>query len=79
MRVQVNNENGNSEKNELLPVLVPGVAVLIVNLDPRYDLCQPFNPQIRILLEKLAYKHVYCPRVPFQCRFRGGAYLPPLP
>ena len=22
------------------------------------------NPRIRILLEKLAYRHVYCPRVP---------------
>ena len=48
-------------KNEQLSVLVPWVAVLIVHLDPRYGLCQPFNPKIRILLEKLAYKHVYCP------------------
>jgi hypothetical protein len=32
------------EKNELLPVLVPGVAVLVVHLDPQYDLCHPWNP-----------------------------------
>ena len=36
---------------ELLPVLVPGVAILIVHLDPLYGLCQPFNPQIRIPIE----------------------------
>ena len=30
------------------------------------------NIEIWILLEKLAFKHVYCPSVPNQCRFRGG-------
>ena len=34
LRVKVNNENGIFEKNELLPVLVPGVVVLMVRLDP---------------------------------------------
>ena len=46
------------QKNELLLVLVPGVAVLIVHLDPQYGLCHPFNPKIRIPIEKLAYEHV---------------------
>ena len=45
-------------KNEQLPVLVPGVAVLIVHLDPRHNLCHTCNLEIRILIEKLAYKHV---------------------
>ena len=46
------------EKNELLPVLVPGVAVLVVPLDPRYCLCHTCNLEIRIPIEKLTYKHV---------------------
>ena len=45
-------------KIELLPVLVPGVAILFVHLDPQYFFCHPCNPKIRILIEKLAYKHV---------------------
>ena len=46
------------EKNELLPVLVPWVAVLVVPLDPRYCLCHTCNLEIRTPIEKLAYKHV---------------------
>ena len=46
------------EKNERLPVLVPGVVVFMVHLDPRHDLCHTCNLEIRILIEKLAYKHV---------------------
>ena len=46
------------KKNELLPVLVPGVAVLVVPLDPQYGLCQTCNLKIRIPIKKLAYKHV---------------------
>ena len=46
------------EKNELLTVLVPGVAVLVVPLNPRYGLCQTCDPKIRIPIEKLTYKHV---------------------
>ena len=45
-------------KNELLPVLVPGVAVLIVHLDPQHGFCHPCDLEIRIPIEKLAYKHV---------------------
>ena len=45
-------------KNELLPVLVPWVAVLIVHLDPQYGICHPCGPEIWIPTEKLAYKHV---------------------
>ena len=45
-------------KNEQLPVLVPGVAVLVVPLDPQYGLCQTCNLKIRIPIKKLAYKHV---------------------
>ena len=46
----------------------PGVLDEEVLLHPG-DQSQRFqkNIKIRILLEKLAYKHVYCPRVPFQC------------
>ena len=45
----------------------PGVLDDLVLLHPG-DQSQCFqNIKIRILLEKLAYKHVYCPRVPFQC------------
>ena len=67
LRVQVNNENGNPRdqdrdmhiwKNELLPVLVPVVAVLIVHLNPWHGFCHPCNLKIRIPIEKLAYKHV---------------------
>ena len=43
---------------ELFPVLVPGVAVLIVHLDPKHGLYHHCNLEIRIPLEKLAYKHV---------------------
>ena len=39
-------------------VLVPGVVVLMVHLDPQHDLCQTFNLNIRIPIEKLSYKHV---------------------
>ena len=46
-------------KNEQLPVLVPGVAVLVVSLDPRYGLCHSWNLWIWIPLEKVAYKHVH--------------------
>ena len=46
------------KKNELLPVLVPGVAVLVVPLDPRFCLCHTCNLEIRIPIEKLAYKHI---------------------
>ena len=50
----------------------PGVLDEEVLLHPG-DYLQRFrNSKIRILLEKLAYKHVYCLRVPNQCRFRGG-------
>ena len=45
-------------KNEQLPVLVPGVAILIVHLDPLDDLCHTCKLKIWILIEKLAYKHV---------------------
>ena len=45
-------------KNEQLPVLVPGVSILIVHLDPLDDLCHTCNFEIRIPIEKLAYKHV---------------------
>ena len=48
----------NIWKKELLPVLVPGVAVLIIHLDPQHGFCHPCNLKIRILHEKLAYKHV---------------------
>ena len=41
-----------------IPFLVPGVAVLVVLLDPRYGLCQPCSHKIRIPIEKLAYEHV---------------------
>ena len=44
--------------------VVLGVLDEDVLLHPGYNFR---NPKIRILLEKLAYKHVYCPRVPFQC------------
>ena len=47
------------KKNELLPVLVPEVAVLVVPLDPRYGLCRSWNLWIWIPLEKVAYKHVH--------------------
>ena len=43
---------------ELFPVLVPGVAVLIVHLDPQHGFCHPCDLEIRIPIEKLAYKHV---------------------
>ena len=46
------------QKNELLLVLVPGVAVLIVHLEPQYGLCQPCSHKIRISIKKLAYEHV---------------------
>ena len=39
-------------KNELLPVLVPGVAFLFVYQDSRYGFCQPSNLEIWIFLEK---------------------------
>ena len=47
-------------KNELLPVLVPCVAVPIVHteLDPQHVLCHTCNLKILIPIEKLAYKHV---------------------
>ena len=59
----------------------PGVLDEEVLLHPGDQFRRFRNIEIRILLEKLAYKHVYCPRVPIQCRFRGGgAYLlPPCP
>ena len=37
---------------------VPGVAILIVHLDPLDDLCHTCNLEIRIPIEKLVYKHV---------------------
>ena len=44
--------------------VVLGVLDEYVLLHPGDD-CKGFrNPKIRILLEKLAYRHVYCPRVP---------------
>ena len=46
------------KKNEQLPVLVPGVAVLIVHLEPRYGLCHPCDLEILITIEKMAYEHV---------------------
>ena len=46
------------EKNELLPILVPGVVVLMAHLDPKNDLYQTYNLKIMIPIEKLAYKHV---------------------
>ena len=38
--------------------MVPGVAILIVHLDPLDDLCHTCKLKIWILIEKLAYKHV---------------------
>ena len=35
------------------------------------------NIEIRILLENLACKHVYCSKVPIQCWFRGGGIFAP--
>ena len=46
------------ERNELLPVLVPGVAVLMAHLDPQHVLCHTCNLEIRIPIEKVAYEHV---------------------
>ena len=45
----------------------PGVLDEEVLLHPADQLQRFRNIEIWILLEKLAYKHVYCPRVPFQC------------
>ena len=45
-------------KIELLPVLVPGVGVLVVLLDPRQGICHTCNLEFRIPIEKLPYKHV---------------------
>ena len=39
-------------------VLVPGVVVLMVHLDPQHGFFHPCNLNIRILIEKLSYKHV---------------------
>ena len=39
-------------------VLVPGVAILIVHLDPQHDLCHQCNHEIRIPIQKIPYKHV---------------------
>ena len=49
---------GIFEKMNNSLVLVPGVVVLMVHLDPQHDLCQTFNLNIRIPIEKLSYKHV---------------------
>ena len=46
------------EKNELLPVLVPGVAVFMAHLDLRHVLCHTCNLEILIPIEKVAYEHV---------------------
>ena len=45
----------------------PGVLDEEVLLHPGDQFRRFKNIKIRILLKKLAYKHVYCPRVPFQC------------
>ena len=42
---------------ELFPVLVPGVAVLIVHLDPQYGLCHPCHLEIWISYGKVACNH----------------------
>ena len=39
-------------------VLVPGVAVLMVHLDPWHGFCHSWNLKIWIPIEKLAYEHV---------------------
>ena len=44
--------------------VVLGVLDEDVLLHPGDDFEGFRNPKIRILLEKLAYRHVYCPRVP---------------
>ena len=44
--------------------VVLGVLDEDVLLHPGDDFEGFQNPKIRILLEKLAYRHVYCPRVP---------------
>ena len=41
------------EKNELLPVLVPGVAVLIVHLDPQFGICHPCDLEIWIPIKDI--------------------------
>ena len=45
----------------------PGVLDEEVLLHPGDQFQRFRNIKIRILLEKLVCKHVYCPRVPFQC------------
>ena len=57
--LQMNMYHMHIWKKELLPVLVPGVAILIVHLDPRHGFCHPWNLKIRIPIEKLAYEHVW--------------------
>ena len=49
------------EKNELLPVLVPGVVVYIVHLDPQHDLCQSCNLKILIPIEKSLLNSLFRP------------------
>ena len=44
-------------KFDLFPVLVSGVADLIVHLDPHYGLRRPSNLEIRIPILKSAYEH----------------------
>ena len=48
--------------------VVLGVLDEDVLLHPGYNFR---NPKIRILLEKLAYKQVNCPRVPIQCHIKA--------
>ena len=45
-------------KYKLFPVVVHEYVVLEVDLDPQDGLQHFFNYQIRVFLEKLAYKHV---------------------
>ena len=47
-----------------------GVPCDKVLLHPGDDTLASQNPKIQILIEKLAYKHVYCPRLK-----RGGGFL----
>ena len=48
-------------KFKLLPVVVLKYVVLEVDLDPQDGLQHFYNYEIRILLEKLANKHMHCP------------------
>ena len=61
--------------------VVLGVLDEDVLLHPEDDFEGFRNPKIRILLEKLACRHVYCPRVPNESEYRGrgASYDPHVP